>query len=98
MAIDLRKNPSSYSPVEKPYASMQDRQYRANQWNRKRKILKFMTIFMIVITTAVMILGFGFLPVSRNSFILITFLNLLGYLTAFCYYDAYRKMEGGENE
>lgn len=66
--------------------------------SKRRKFLLFMTILMIVITTIVMFLGFACLPVSRQSFILITILNMLGYATAFCYYEAYRKMEGGDDE
>lgn len=77
---------------------MLDRMQRATQWNKRRRFLMFMTIFMIVITTAMMFLGFAYLPVSRQSFILITFMNLLGYATAFCYYDSYQKMKGGDDE
>jgi hypothetical protein len=67
--------------------------------NRK-KFLLFMTIFMIVITTAIMLLAFAYLPVSKLNFFLITLMNILGYLTAGCYYDSYRKikMEGGDND
>lgn len=66
---------------------------------RKRmNVLLFMAILMVTMTTAAMILGFATLPVSRNSYILITCVNFLGYGGAFCYYDAYQKTKSGNHE
>ena len=67
---------------------------------KRKKFLLFMTIFMSISTIMIMFLGFAYLPVSRNSFIAVTVISVLGYLTAGCYYDSYRKMlmEGGDDE
>jgi len=78
MAINLSKNKTPqlvYSTKEK----------------RRIRFLLFMTIFMIVVTTACMIAGFAVMPVSRFNFMFITFITTLGYLVAFCYYDCYLK-------
>ena len=58
---------------------------------KKTTFLLFMTIFMVVLSTTVMILGFMTLEATKVNFILISFLNLIGYLGAFCYYDIYLK-------
>jgi len=59
----------------------------------KKSFLLFMTIFMTISTMVMMFLGFAYLPVSRNSFIAVTVISVLGYLTAGCYYDSYRKIK-----
>jgi hypothetical protein len=85
MAINLSKNNKKqlvYSTREK----------------KRMNVLLFMTIFMVLATTAAMMLGFAVLPVSRNSYILITCVIILGYLTAFAYYDSYQKLKSGNHE
>lgn len=78
MAINLSKN-------NKPHLVYSSRQ------KKRFSFLLFMTIFMIVVTTVCMIVGFAILPVSRINFIFITALTIMGYLTAFCYYECYLK-------
>ena len=63
---------------------------------KKTKIFIYMTAFMIVVTTIVMVLGFLILPATRNNFILITVLNLIGYSGALGYYDRYLREKGGK--
>lgn len=63
---------------------------------KKTKFFIYMTAFMIVATTIVMVLGFLILPATRSNFILITVLNLIGYSGALCYYDLYLREKGGK--
>ena len=56
---------------------------------KKTTFLLFMTIFMVVITTVVMLLSFFVLDATRDNFLLITLLSIVGYLGAFCYYNLY---------
>ena len=95
MAFNLSKN-----NTPNMVSGMEDRRRRAIQWNKRRKFLLFMTIFMTISTITIMFLGFAYLPVNRNSFIAVTVISVLGYLTAGCYYDSYIKMlmEGGDDE
>lgn len=62
---------------------------------KKTTFLLFMTIFMIVITTLVLGLAFYVMPANRFNFCLITLISLMGYLGAFCYYEAYLSQKGG---
>jgi hypothetical protein len=86
MAINLSKNKTKnlvYSTREK----------------KRMNFLLFMSIFMIVTTTALMIMSFYVLPACTTNLILITTMCLLGYLGAFCYYDAYQTTKkGGDHE
>lgn len=79
MAINLIKNSKGVYHQEKP------------RMTGRQKFLLFMAIFMVVITTTVMILGFMLLDATKVNFVLISLLNLVGYLGAFCYYDLYLK-------
>lgn len=59
----------------------------------KKGFYLFMTIFMIIVTTAMLFAGFAVLPVSRINFMLINALSLMGYLGAFCYFDSFIKVK-----
>jgi len=56
---------------------------------KKTTFLLFMTIFMVAITTIVIALSFFVLDATRDNFLLITLLSIVGYLGAFCYYNLY---------
>lgn len=58
---------------------------------KKSTFLLFMTVFMISASFVIMILAFIIMPVTKSNFLLISIVNLLGYLGAFCYYDLYLK-------
>jgi hypothetical protein len=64
----------------------------------KKNLALFMTIFMIAVTSLMIFASFYAIPVTRTNFILITALSVLGYITAMCYYQAYREIKkGGED-
>jgi len=63
---------------------------------KKTTLLLFMTIFMIVITTVMILLAFYVMPANRFNLCFITLLSTLGYLGAFCYYDTYLMQKGGK--
>ena len=77
MTINLVKNSKGVYHQEKP------------KMTGKQKFLLFMTIFMISASFVIMILSFIVLPATKTNFILISVLNLIGFLGAFCYYDLY---------
>lgn len=58
---------------------------------KKSTFLLFMTVFMISASFVIMILAFIIMPATKSNFLLISIVNLLGYLGAFCYYDLYLK-------
>lgn len=58
---------------------------------KRSKFLLFMTVFMISASFVIMILAFIIMPATKSNFLLISMVNLLGYLGAFCYYDLYLK-------
>jgi len=72
-----------------------------SQWNKSKKqnkknmkiynYLILLTIFMISASFVIMILAFMVLPATKSNFLLISTVNLMGYLGAFCYYDLYLK-------
>jgi hypothetical protein len=57
-----------------------------------------MAIFMIVITTALMVMSFYVLPACTTNLVIITAMCIMGYLGAFCYYDVYHHLNKEENE
>ena len=58
---------------------------------KRLNFMLFMAIFMVFITTAMIIAAFGSVDCNRTNLILITGLSTMGYLGAFLYYDIYLK-------
>jgi len=81
MAINLSKNKDKhliYNSKEK----------------RRIKLFIYMTTFMIIATTAAIVLAFLLLPATKGNFALISILSMVGYLGAFFYYDLYLAEKG----
>jgi cbb3-type cytochrome oxidase cytochrome c subunit len=60
---------------------------------KKTTFLLFMTIFMVAITTIVMLLSFFVLDATKDNFLLINLLSIVGYLGAACYYNRYLQIK-----
>ena len=69
---------------------------KSKRERKRRRTLLFMTFFMIILTTAMLFAGFASMPVSRGNFAFLTFISLIGYLTAFFCYDGYLEEKGGK--
>ena len=81
MAINLSKNKDKhlvFSTKEK----------------KRMKLFIYMTTFMIVATTAAIVLAFLLLPATKGNLVLISLLSMIGYLGAFFYYDLYLAEKG----
>lgn len=63
---------------------------------KKTTFLLFMTIFMIVVTTLIIISAFYVMPANRFNMCFITLISFMGYLGAMAYFDSYLKANGGK--
>jgi len=63
---------------------------------KRLNFILFMAIFMTIITTAIIIIGFGILDCNRTNLILIIGVSTMGYLGAFLYYDIYLKLKSDD--
>lgn len=63
----------------------------------KTNSLLYIAVFLAIITTIVMFIGFAILPVSRINFIFINFLTIMGYLGSMAYYSLYLERKEKED-
>lgn len=72
-------------------------QFISRKSERKQKFFLFMTVFMIVVTTVFMFLGFYVMPVSRFNLLFIIGITTMGYLIALLYYNNYLTIKKEKN-